>query len=602
MDLNSTITRGRHNRPLFAKLQTSGSTIDDSSKKIETVTQLKSPEILHEDEDAGAKASAKSQSRSSPPFLPSKSLGHTSTNPLRRSVIFSLLAYDINANSEVMLNSSAVSDGSTGSEVEANHKVVNEDEVDVLKSTFTSSFAENNHHDDTEELRGRRGGGREGERRLSDSGNHLSRSLSMMTESMSSPAAPYMSPQTVLMVDKKKKKTKKNTIEPSLSSRLRMLNWESVSGEGRRFDDRATFDGKRDDDDDQERGDKEEEEEQEQMEEQKEKGYNVKILGLSSDSSDSSGFAGFDVETPLASSKSVLFSESEVIAKVSLSSVVDAPSPINPTEVRRFASVRDRLHAVNPLRTTSTALVNCASSKSTNDEKPPLPPSTLSSTRRPSLTSPGSPPRLNRPKGESGAGSINSTHSAVLGVRSAPVYAPQLAHSSPLVEHLSLSVAASKGQVNNDDLTLAYENAFRVSVRSTLARSSMDTDVCSSWTRTSSSLSPERRNSSTSPSISSTSSKSRRFSLPLGSGWNAEATLAAAELVQSVFSPSRSQTTQKVNDESKTASNLSLVAERVIKENLESKDELKRFIQELASQRGRQAVAKHLSKTSKFVG
>jgi hypothetical protein len=40
----------------------------------------------------------------------------------------------------------------------------------------------------------------------------------------------------------------------------------------------------------------------------------------------------------------------------------------------------------------------------------------------------------------------------------------------------------------------------------------------------------------------------------------------------------------------------------VIKENLESKDELKRFIQELASQRGRQAVAKHLSKTSKFVG
>jgi hypothetical protein len=606
MDLNSTITRGKHTHPFFSKHQFLSPEIDDSVTKVETVTQPTSPDVLYHENSASAQPKAqpkaKSQRRASPPFLPSKSLGNASSNPLRRSVIFSLLAHDINANSEVKLNSSAVSDGSAGSiDNSSSHKEINKDDVDMFNSSFAHSLSENNV------------GGYE--RRLSDSGNNLSRSIyAMMSESMSSPAAPYLSPQQVPINEKKKRKTLKiSTNKPSLSSRLRMLAWERAAGEEGLS---GLSDGKSDEDEGIGKAKEENEKDEEEEDEDEEDCLAVKILGLSSDSSDSSGFPGFETETvdaaPMAdSSYSPSLSDEHDAVSASVS-VVDAPSPMNPTEVRRFASVRDRLHAVNPLRTTSTALINRNCSSSTSCErKPPLPStisSSLSSTRRPSLTSPGSPPRLNGPKGVSAA-SVSSTHSEVLGIRNNTVHAPQLAHSSPPLS--SENPASGIKNASIVDLARAYDNAFRVSVRSTLARASMDTNVSMSWKK-SSSISPERRNSSSSPSSSSSSSspssspssssnstKSRRFSLPTtGSGWNGQATLAAAELVHSVFSPTARTS---LFEPPKPATNLSLIAEKVIRENLESVDELKRFIQELASQRGRQAVAKHLSKTSNFV-
>jgi len=552
MNLNATITRGvKSNRSSYAN-SSSTTSIDD--KSIETVQLQDSPE----NDDIEKR-------RSSSPFIPSKSLGSTPTNPLRRSVIFSMLAYDINTKSEVSLNASsaAASQSTGGSSTEGS--------IDISSTVHTpnkKNFVVNNNQDDYNNS---------GKRRLSASGNDLARSLMTSKMSATSPAAPDLSPQTVQM-------RKANTM-----SRLRMLAWER-EGDQHYFE-KVASDWKNDDDN---------KDTNSEDDHEKNENRNVKFLGLSSDSSDSSGFGA---DTPLISICTEPEPESVPEPISTNSGGVDAPSPMNPTDVRRFASVRDRLHAVNPLRTMPTALLN-TNIPTSNAQKPPLshPVVLVLTTRRPSLTSPGSPPRLNKPKGD-----VSNTHSAISGLRSSLAQAPQLASSSldsitvaPFTSTSIADVAAAAVtaavDASIDGLATAYERAFRVSVRSTLARVSLDTNVCSSTIKRSTSSSP-------SPvlSYSNALKNTRRFSLPTnGSGWNGEATLSAAELVHAVSSPTRTLSLPKQHNSE--CSCFTHIAEKVISENLESKLELKKFIEEIASQRGRQAVAKHLCETSsKFV-
>jgi hypothetical protein len=585
MDLNATITRGiRSNRSSYINSSSSTTLIDD--KSIETVTMQHSPETNDLDDNNELKTSVKR--RSSSPFMPSKNLGSTSTNPLRRSVIFSMLAYDINAKSEVLLNASSAAESSKGSEGSS---------IEIASTIHThqkKNFVVNNNQDDYNNS---------GKRRLSASGNDLARSFMTSKMSASSPAAPDLSPQTVQM-------RKANTM-----SRLRMLAWER-EGDQHYFEKVATdWKNNNDDDDDKDTNSEDNHEKTEDR--------NVKFLGLSSDSSDSSGFGA---DTPLISMCTESEPESvlEPVANQSsptnvlCSGGVDAPSPMNPTDVRRFASVRDRLHAVNPLRTTPTALLNTNTA-----QKPPLfhhPVVLVLTTRRPSLTSPGSPPRLNRPKGD-GIGS--STHSSISGLSSSLSQSPQLATcslandttkvapstSSTSIADVAAAAVTAAVDASIDGLATAYERAFRISVRSTLARASIDTNVCSSWdksTSSSSSSSPVRSfasSVSSSMSYSDALKNTRRFSLPTnGLGWKSEATLTAAELVHAVSSPTRTFSIPKQHISGTECSCFTHVAEKVISDNLESKLELKKFIEEIASQRGRQAVAKHLCETSsKFV-